>query len=130
MATEEELGAVEGTMAPSRAMSSQSSATILEGGNVQTLDEPVCTTITRDLRRVGAKLRLVLMPAGSQADMLKELRDWDLWGPLLLCLALSIVLSLSASEGQKALVFASVFVLVWVGAAVITANALLLGGKM
>ena len=40
------------------------------------------------------------------------------------------MLSLSAPEDQKALVFAGVFVLVWIGAAIITLNAQLLGGAM
>ncbi|KNC49047.1 YIPF6 protein [Thecamonas trahens ATCC 50062] len=44
------------------------------------------------------------------------LKDWDLWGPLLLCLS--------------ALVFALVFALVWVGALVVTLNAQLLGGEL
>jgi len=44
----------------------------------------------RDLRNVGAKLRLVLLPTGSPEQTLKELRNWDLWGPLLLCLLLAM----------------------------------------
>jgi hypothetical protein len=84
----------------------------------------------RDLRRVGKKLRTVLLPMQAEADTLKELRDWDLWGPLLLCLVLSIITSASAPEGQTSLVFASVFVLVWVGAAVVTINAQLLGANL
>lgn len=95
-----------------------------------TLDEPVATTIMRDLRQVALKLRYVLLPAARQNDTLKELRNWDLWGPLLLCLVLSILLSLSAPAGQASLVFASVFVIVWAGAAVVTVNAQLLGGQI
>lgn len=60
---------------------------------LQTLDEPVSTTIMRDLRMVGSKLSHVLVPRGSggaaQEDTLRALRDWDLWGPLLLCLVLA-----------------------------------------
>ena len=95
-----------------------------------TLNEPIATTFMRDLKRVAAKLRTVLLPAGQEAETLRELRDWDLWGPLLLCLLLSIITSLRAPAGQQSLVFAGVFVLVWVGAAVVTLNAKLLGGKM
>lgn len=40
------------------------------------------------------------------------------------------VLSLSAPTGQSSLVFASVFFIVWAGAAVVTLNAKLLGGNM
>ncbi len=80
----------------------------------------------RDLRMIGIKMSHVLLPRGS----VKELRDWDLWGPLILCLLLSITLCLTAAEDQSALVFASVFVLVWCGAGLVTINALLLGGNM
>ena len=102
----------------------------VSGGDGLTLNEPVSTTFLRDLRRVGKKLRCVLLPLQPEADTLAELRDWDLWGPLLLCLVLSIITSSGAPDGQQSLVFASVFVLVWVGAAVVTLNAQLLGGKM
>ncbi len=95
-------------------------------GGMETLDEPVSTTILRDLRKVAIKLKHVLIPS----DTVKELRDWDLWGPLLLCLLLASTLSLSATGPQAALIFAAVFVLVWAGAGVITLNAALLGGRI
>ncbi len=40
------------------------------------------------------------------------------------------ITSWGAPDGQKSLVFASVFVLVWLGASVVTVNAQLLGGKL
>lgn len=40
------------------------------------------------------------------------------------------LMSVSAPEGQASLVFAAVFVIVWCGAAVVTANAQLLGGNV
>ena len=100
------------------------------GGESYTLNEPVSVTFMRDLRRVGRKLRTVLLPMQAEEETLRELRDWDLWGPLLLCLTLSVITSSGAPNGQQSLVFASVFVIVWVGAAVVTLNAQLLGGKM
>jgi hypothetical protein len=39
-------------------------------------------------------------------------------------------MSSTAPDGQAALVFGSVFVIVWCGAAVVTVNALLLGGRI
>lgn len=51
-------------------------------------------------------------------------------GPLIVCLVLSIILSFRAPTDQAALVFASVFVLVWVGSAIVTINAQLLGGTI
>ena len=55
----------------------------------------------------------------------RELRNWDLWGPLIICTTLGIVQSSSFSE-QTSLVFASVFFIVWGGGAVLTLNAQLL----
>jgi hypothetical protein len=81
----------------------------------------------RDVRMIGVKMSHVLLPRDNGTT---ELRDWDLWGPLVLCLLLSITLCLTAAEDQSALVFASVFVLVWCGAGLVTINALLLGGKI
>lgn len=49
----------------------------------------------RDLRSIYAKLLQVLYPpkGGHQ----QALRDWDLWGPLVICLSLAITLSLDVS---------------------------------
>ena len=95
-----------------------------------TLDEKVIETVLRDLNAVLSKLKVVLLPKEDQEGILKQLKEWDLWGPLLVCLTLSIMLSITAPEDQKALVFAGVFVLVWIGAAIVTLNAQLLGGTM
>ncbi|KAF9355505.1 hypothetical protein BGX26_006467 [Mortierella sp. AD094] len=96
------------------------------GGGIDTLDEPVSETLLRDLRNVGAKLQQVLYPKGRK-DILK---DWDLWGPLLMCLTLSIVLSARAQPDQKITVFTWIFIIVWMGSAVVTVNAKLLGGRV
>ncbi|EWM24535.1 terbinafine resistance locus protein [Nannochloropsis gaditana] len=102
----------------------------MDGQNSMTLDEPVWQTVKRDLTQVGSKLQVVLLPRENQDGVLKKLKDWDLWGPLLVCLTLSILLSITAPEEQGALVFAAVFFVVWFGAAVVTMNAQLLGGTM
>ncbi|KAH9070249.1 hypothetical protein Ae201684P_002615 [Aphanomyces euteiches] len=95
-----------------------------------TLDEPVSETILRDVRLVGSKLKVVLMPKNTSDQTLQALRDWDLWGPLLVCLILSIMLSVTAPANQSAMVFTGVFVVVWAGAAVVTINAQLLGSTI
>lgn len=82
------------------------------------------------MRRVGVKLRVVLLPSNNRDATLQELKDWDLWGPLLLCLLLSTMLSIRAPQGQASIVFAAVFVIVWCGAAVVSLNAQLLGGNV
>ncbi|KAF2078334.1 hypothetical protein CYY_000318 [Polysphondylium violaceum] len=96
-------------------------------GPVSTLDEPVFQTILRDVKMVGFKLYHVILPRGNAE---KALRDWDLWGPLVLCLALSVLLSTQYQDNQRALAFALVFVIVWCGSAVVTVNAQLLGGNL
>ncbi|KAI9756632.1 MAG: hypothetical protein M1815_003173 [Lichina confinis] len=65
-----------------------------------------------------------------QGGMSEGLRDWDLWGPLVFCLLLSVLLSMSARPEQKSLVFSGVFTMVWVGEAVVTLQLRLLGGSM
>ena len=65
----------------------------------------------------------------SQGNMSEGLRDWDLWGPLVFCLLLSLLLSFNQVE-QKSLVFSGVFVMVWIGEAVVTMQIKLLGGNM
>lgn len=76
---------------------------------------------------IGYKLKYVLLPKMKE-DNGKELRNWDLWGPLLLCLCLAITLSFATSN-QAETVFAIIFVVIWIGAGVVTLNAKLLGGK-
>lgn len=66
----------------------------------------------------------------SQGDMSEGLRDWDLWGPLVFCLLLSLLLSFNAGADQKSLVFSGVFAMVWIGEAVVTLQIKLLGGNM
>mmetsp|Transcript_52131 Transcript_52131/g.97531 ORF Transcript_52131/g.97531 Transcript_52131/m.97531 type:complete len:212 (-) Transcript_52131:91-726(-) len=92
-----------------------------------TLDEPVTETIMRDLRSIGTKLKYVMLPR-ARVDKGSGLREWDLWGPLVLCLALGIMLSMRAE--QASLAFALVFVIVWVGSGIVTLNAVLLKGKI
>lgn len=66
----------------------------------------------------------------SQGNMSQGLRDWDLWGPLVFCLALSLLLSFNARPEQKSVVFSGVFAMIWIGEAVVTAQIKLLGGNM
>lgn len=66
----------------------------------------------------------------GQGNMSEGLRDWDLWGPLVFCLLLSLLLSFNAMDNQKSLVFSGVFAMVWIGEAVVTLQIKLLGGNM
>ena len=97
---------------------------------ISTLDEPVLTTINRDLKAVAYKFGHVFFP--KQSQML--LRDWDLWGPLSLCVLLSISLQANNSSISKnnddAPQFASIFALITFGSIVVTINTKLLSGKI
>ncbi len=94
-----------------------------------TLDEPIRETIMRDVNKVMRKFKHVLVPVSvdSQEGLSKE---WDLWGPFILCLSLSVILSMQAPDEFGGYVFALVFVLVWLGSAIVTMNAILLRGNV
>ena len=95
---------------------------------IQTLDEPVSQTIMRDFSMIFMKLKYVLNPKAQQ-DNYKELRKWDLWGPLILCLLFAVTLSVRSGT-ETDVIFGSIFVLIWIGAFVVTLNARLLGGNV
>ncbi|XXG94369.1 hypothetical protein Hte_000623 [Hypoxylon texense] len=66
----------------------------------------------------------------NQNNMTPGLRDWDMWGPLIFCLLLSLLLSFRAKPDQKDIVFSGVFAIVWIGEAVVTLQIKLLGGNI
>lgn len=66
----------------------------------------------------------------ASGGMSEGLRDWDLWGPLLFCLLLSLLLSIRAQKDQANLVFSGVFAMVWLGEVLVTMQIKLLGGNM
>jgi hypothetical protein len=88
-----------------------------------TIDEPVSATLYRDIKSTGDKFAHVFFPNKSH----RLLKDWDLWGPLLITMALAIMLRHSAKEGQQQQVFTGVFAITWVGSTVVTINSKLLG---
>eukprot|EP01120_Amphizonella_sp_Union-15-10_P005892 TRINITY_DN1812_c0_g1_i2.p1 TRINITY_DN1812_c0_g1~~TRINITY_DN1812_c0_g1_i2.p1 ORF type:complete len:202 (+),score=18.30 TRINITY_DN1812_c0_g1_i2:97-702(+) len=98
-----------------------------------TLDEPVGTTIWRDVKKVFIKLGHVLVPRtwSHNSKGLEALRDWDLWGPLIICLLLAVILFIDPPQSSNpSLYFAAVFIIVWIGAFLVTINCLLLGGDV
>ena len=92
-----------------------------------TIDEPILATLGRDLKAIGRKCVLVALPMMNGDS---ELKDWDLWGPLVISMILALTLGLNAQSEQTALVFSAVFVIVWVGSVVITLNAKFLGAQL
>jgi len=89
-----------------------------------TLDEAVFVTIKRDLSAVFFKFRHVLYPEKSQT----LLKEWDLWGPLFLCVLSAILLQDTSSDRGPQ--FTEVFVLTWFGSFIVTLNTKLLGGNI
>ena len=92
------------------------------------LNEPIMTSLTRDLNRIYAKLKVVALPVSSEAKN-KELKQWDLWGPFIICLLLGTILCFT-SKKNSGLVFSMIFIIMWIGAMIITMNSSLLGGKL
>ncbi|KAJ9596126.1 hypothetical protein L9F63_012710 [Diploptera punctata] len=95
-----------------------------------TLDEPIRETVLRDLRAVGVKFLHVLYPK-EKKSLLKE---WDLWGPLVLCTFMNTLILQGSAEKANSNdggpEFAEVFVIVWIGSMTVTLNSKLLGGNI
>lgn len=89
-----------------------------------TLNEPVWDTVKRDLHTIGTKFGHVLVPRDNR----ELLRNWDLWGPLFICVFISLLLQ-GGKEG-KGLHFTEVFSLTFFGSCVVTLNIKLLGGHI
>ncbi|KAF4125297.1 hypothetical protein GMORB2_4137 [Geosmithia morbida] len=77
----------------------------------------------------GLASRVMDTEALLQSNMTPGLRDWDLWGPLIFCLLLSLLLSFPHAE-QKDEVFSGVFATIWLGEALVTLQIKLLGGNI
>lgn len=123
------------------------------GGN--TLDESVWTTLHRDLSTIGDKLLSILWPlrlkmALSQVqfistdiedsidangddysnETLKKIRDWDLWGPLVINLGFSVIITYlqgsSLDSNDSSGTFSAAFTLIWGALSVLSLNIQLL----
>ena len=92
-----------------------------------TLDEAVQTTINRDLKLIYNKLKLVINPLISKEKKYNQIRQWDLWGPLLLNLILAFTLTLNTKE--KGQITSLIFIIFWLGGTIIYLNNQFLGVK-
>ncbi|CAD8181686.1 unnamed protein product [Paramecium pentaurelia] len=95
---------------------------------VNTLDEPVTDTLLRDINMILYKLSYVIIPRMKETQG-RKLRNWDLWGPLLLSLLLAMTLGINSNQSSDT-IFGTIFIIMWGGSAVITVNAKLLGGQV
>lgn len=73
-------------------------------------------------------MRFVLFPFSS-AEKVKELRDWDLFGPLIIAVALTVVMIFKGALTQTNNVFAANFFILMFGSILVTLNAKLVGVK-
>jgi hypothetical protein len=85
-------------------------------------------TLRKDVIKVGLKMKYVLTMR-MREEKAEDLRDWDLWGPLILSLVMALTMSIF-SEANGSLIFSVTFFLIAVGATIVTANAVLLGGNI
>ena len=70
---------------------------------------------------------IVLNPKSKPEHALK---DWDLWGPLIMCLYLSVILAITAKQGETTILFTGVFSIISFGSIMVTVNFILLGSTV
>ena len=90
-----------------------------------TLDEAILTTILRDLSLIYTKLKFVVIPYGSKDKKNYHIKQWDLWGPLILNLLLACTLALNSENKSQMIIL--VFLIFWLGGVVLFLNANFLG---
>ena len=88
--------------------------------NQGTLDESVYATVSRDFSMIYYKLKYVINPFISREMKYNHIRQWDLWGPLLLNLILASTLALNTKE--KGQITSLIFIIFWLGGVAIYLN--------
>lgn len=94
-----------------------------------TLDEPITTTLLRDLKVIMEKIKIALLPMKAK-ETSDAFKDWDFWGPLFLCLFLGLILSIGRTDTHTGTVFILIFIIVWIGGLIISLNSQFLGAKL
>ena len=93
--------------------------------NKHVLEESICTTITKDLSSILTKVRYTMIPFSGE-DKVHELRNWDLWGPLVFCLLLTCFISMGTSSSVND-AFSAVYSTLFIGSVVIGINSYMIG---
>ena len=93
----------------------------------ETLNEPIITTIYRDLYLIYNKLKFVINPYISSELKAYHIKQWDLWGPLLLIIFLAFTLAFNSQERSQTITL--IFLIFWIGSFLVFLNAYLLGLK-
>lgn len=92
-----------------------------------TLDEPIKDTLFRDAKRIFYKCQHVLLP-NLKGNKLKEIQNWDLWGPLIFALCLCLVISLRPNNAASTSgAFVTIFCFLFFGSIAVALNANFLG---
>ena len=93
-----------------------------------TINEPILTTLFRDLFLIYTKLKFVMNPFLSIEAKSYHIKQWDLWGPLLFNLFLACTLAINSNDkGQVVILTFSIF---WIGSLLVYLNANFLGVKL
>ena len=91
-----------------------------------TLKEHICTSIWRDLHLIIIKVFFVLNPFNSSSTIIKQVNQWDLWGPLIFTIILSFTNSIEKNSNR----FVLIFTFFWVGSFIIFLNSYFLDNKI
>lgn len=81
------------------------------------------------MKQVLVKGKYILWPYHQQQNDNGHLRQWDLWGPILQCISMAMVMSLS-SNANADYIFGMVFAVIIAGAILITFNVKFLGADI
>ena len=92
----------------------------IKSTDISNLDESVSITIKRDLDLIYTKLKLVMNPFISKEKKYIQIRQWDLWGPLLLNIILALTLTFNTKE--KGQITSLIFIIFWLGGSIIYLN--------
>ena len=96
--------------------------------NKDTINEPILTTLLRDLFLIYTKLKFVMNPFLSIEAKSYHIKQWDLWGPLLFNVFLASTLAINSHDKGQIVILT--FAIFWVGSFLVYLNANLLGVKM
>nr|AGM32240.1 Yip1 domain containing protein [Coptotermes formosanus] len=100
-------------------------SSLLQDEEIQLLSETVGETLKKDLINIKEKILLVINPF-SEAN---TLQSYDLWGPLIFCLFLSVVLAITASTNNATLMFTGTFSIITFGGGAATLNLILMSSS-
>ena len=93
----------------------------------ETLNEPILNTIYRDLYLIYTKLKFVINPYTSNDLKTYHIKQWDLWGPLILIIFLACTLAINSTDRSQTIILT--FLIFWLGSFLVFLNAHLLGVK-